>query len=134
MIRVGIVGCGNISGIYLQNLTELFTNVTVYACGDLDGEKARQAAHRWSVPHIMTLEEMLRCDEIDMILNLTTPRTHYKINASMKKFVCFGVPKLHHIMQYVSNSEHPTPLSTFFRGAGCKNHCFSCKIQFGYKM
>ena len=80
MIRVGIVGCGNISGIYLQNLTELFTNVTVYACGDLDGEKARQAAHRWSVPHIMTLEEMLRCDEIDMILNLTTPRTHYKIN------------------------------------------------------
>ena len=54
--------------------------------------------------------------------------------ASMKKFVCFGVPKLYHIMQYVSDSEHPTPLSTFFRGAGCKNHCFSCKIQFGYKM
>ena len=39
-MNIGIVGCGNISGIYFKNLTELFQNVTVFACADLEREKA----------------------------------------------------------------------------------------------
>lgn len=80
MIRIGVVGCGNISGIYFRNLTRRFAGVSVYACGDLDGDRARGAAEKWGIPHIMTLEEMLDCPEIDLILNLTTPRGHYPIN------------------------------------------------------
>ena len=33
--RVGIVGCGNISEIYLKNLTTMFENVEVAAVADL---------------------------------------------------------------------------------------------------
>ncbi|MBE7043675.1 MAG: Gfo/Idh/MocA family oxidoreductase [Ruminococcaceae bacterium] len=79
-MNIGIVGCGNISGIYFKNLTEIFQNVTIYACADLDEEKVKKAAEEWKVPHIMTLEEMLSCDEIELILNLTTPQGHYPIN------------------------------------------------------
>ncbi len=79
-MKIGIVGCGNISGIYFKNLTEVFQNVTIYACADLDEEKVTKAAEEWKVPHIMTLEEMLSCDEIELILNLTTPQGHYPIN------------------------------------------------------
>ena len=39
-MKIGVVGCGNISDIYLKNLTTVFNNVEVFACADLDNEKA----------------------------------------------------------------------------------------------
>jgi len=78
-MNIGLVGCGNISDIYLKNLTTRFHNVTVYACADLDAQKVKNAAEKYNIPHIMTLDEMLECDEIDLILNLTTPKSHYSI-------------------------------------------------------
>ena len=79
-MKIGLVGCGNISDIYLSNLTSLFHNVSIYACSDLDGEKVRKAAEKYAIPHIMTFEEMLECPEIDLILNLTTPGSHYSLS------------------------------------------------------
>ena len=86
-MKIGIVGCGNISDIYLKNLTGVFSNVSVYACADLDAAKAENAAKTYGVPHVMTLEEMLACDRIDLILNLTTPKGHYAIS---KRALCSG--------------------------------------------
>lgn len=81
MIRVGIVGCGNISGIYMENLTKLFASaVQVVACADLDAEKAKNAAEKYGIPQILTLDEMLLSPEIDLVLNLTTPGGHYPIS------------------------------------------------------
>ena len=79
-MNIGIVGCGNISDIYLKNLSTLFSNTTIYACADLDEEKVKAATEKYNIPHIMTFEEMLDCDAIDLILNLTTPRTHYTLS------------------------------------------------------
>ncbi|GKX31514.1 dehydrogenase [Vallitalea longa] len=78
-VKVGIVGCGNISGIYLENLTNLFTNVEVYACSDLDEEKAKSAAEKYGINNILSTEELLECKDIQIVLNLTTPKTHYEI-------------------------------------------------------
>jgi len=78
-MKIGLVGCGNISDIYLKNLTGVFRNIEIYACGDLDAEKAQNAAQKYNIPRILTLEEMLACPEIECILNLTTPGTHYPI-------------------------------------------------------
>ena len=80
-MRVGIVGCGNISGIYMENLTKIFSSgITVVACADLETEKATAAAGKYGIPQIMTLEEMLESPEIDLILNITTPGGHYPIS------------------------------------------------------
>lgn len=78
-VKVGIVGCGNISGIYFENLTNLFTNVEVYACSDLDEEKAKSAAEKYGINNILSTEELLECEDIQIVLNLTTPKTHYEI-------------------------------------------------------
>ena len=78
-MNIGIVGCGNISGIYLDNLTGRFKNVTVAAVADLDENRAREKAERYGV-RVMTLDEMLADGGIDLILNLTTPLSHYSIN------------------------------------------------------
>ncbi len=37
---IGIVGCGSISTIYLENLCHRFNTVRVSACADLDTERA----------------------------------------------------------------------------------------------
>ncbi|MBO5270478.1 MAG: Gfo/Idh/MocA family oxidoreductase, partial [Clostridia bacterium] len=79
-MKIGLVGCGNISGIYLKNLTGVFGNVQIYACADLDAEKVKAAAEKYGIPHIMTLDEILACDEIGLVLNLTTPGSHYAIS------------------------------------------------------
>ena len=78
-IGVGIVGCGNISGIYLENLANLFHNVTVLAVCDLEEQKAHQAAEKYGIPTVCTFDEMLGMEEISIVLNLTTPAGHYEI-------------------------------------------------------
>ena len=78
-MNIGIVGCGNISSIYLKNLTGVFNNTTVYAVCDIDSAKASAQAQAYNVEKIMTLDEMLADPEIDIILNITTPKTHYEV-------------------------------------------------------
>ncbi|MBN1623290.1 MAG: Gfo/Idh/MocA family oxidoreductase [Clostridia bacterium] len=77
--RVGVVGCGAISGIYLKNMTGVFDNIEVKAICDLDAERTEKAAREYGIKNIYTLEEMLADDEISIIVNLTTPKSHYSI-------------------------------------------------------
>ncbi len=79
-IRIGIIGCGNISGIYLKNLTTRFNRtVEVYAVADLIQEREDYAAETYGIPHKLKLEQQLEDPNIDLILNLTTPPDHYWI-------------------------------------------------------
>ena len=43
-VKVGVIGCGMISGIYLQNCTRTFENVEVAAVADLVPELAQKQA------------------------------------------------------------------------------------------
>ena len=77
--NVAIVGCGNISSIYLENLTGRFHNVEVYAVSDLVEEKAKAQAARFGVERIMTFDQILADPNVDIVLNITTPQTHYSL-------------------------------------------------------
>ena len=48
--RIGIIGCGNISDIYLANLTKRFVNVEVAAVADLIPERAAKKAAEYGIP------------------------------------------------------------------------------------
>ena len=78
-MKIGIVGCGNISDIYLKNLTTVFKNTSVAAVCDLDTAKAASQAQKYGIEKILTLEEMLADSEIELVLNITTPKNHYEI-------------------------------------------------------
>ena len=78
--KIGFLGCGNISGIYFKNLTQTFTNTEVYAAADLIPERVETKTEEFHVPHIMTFEQMLDCPEIDIILNITTPQSHFELS------------------------------------------------------
>ena len=77
-MRVGIVGCGNISDIYLKNCRH-FEGVDIVACADRVQERAVEKAAQYGVPHVLRTEAMLRDPDIDLVLNLTTPVGHAEI-------------------------------------------------------
>ena len=77
-LRVGIVGCGNISGIYFQNLGR-YDGTVVTACSDLDPARAQEAAAKYGVPHALTTKDLLAHPEVDLVLNLTIPNAHASI-------------------------------------------------------
>lgn len=74
---VGIMGCGNISTAYLK-LAPLFRNLEVRAVADILPEAARKRSEEFGV-RAQTPEELLRNPEIDVVVNLTIPATHYKV-------------------------------------------------------
>ncbi len=78
-VNVAVVGCGNISSIYLENLTKHFHNVEVYAISDLIEENARTKAEKFGISKIMTFEEIIQDPNIQIVLNLTTPPFHYQL-------------------------------------------------------
>ncbi len=79
MKKVGIVGCGCISGIYLHNLSKVFRNVEIYAVADLIKEREDKAAAEYNVPHILKTDDLLNDKNIDIVLNITQPKFHYDI-------------------------------------------------------
>ena len=80
MVKIGMVGVGAISGIYLKNITGLFQEIEVEAVCDLVREKAEKAKEEYGVPKIYdTMYDLFADDEIDIVLNLTRPYEHYEV-------------------------------------------------------
>jgi len=77
--NIGIVGCGTISKTYLTNLTTKFNIINVVGVADIIDERAKNAAETFGVRH-MSCDEIYKCDEIEIIVNLTYPRSHYIVS------------------------------------------------------
>jgi len=79
--RIGIVGCGAISGIYLQNLTQLFTEVEVAGVCDLIDQRAEDALAAYNIPRkYKDMHEMFADPTVDIVLNLTRPYEHHQVS------------------------------------------------------
>jgi len=79
-IKVGIVGCGVISEIYMQNLTNRFKNVEIIATTDLIRERAEKRAEQFNVPKVYDVEDFYKDPEIEIVVNLTTPQSHTEVD------------------------------------------------------
>ena len=77
-VKVGIIGCGNISGIYLKS-GQTFRILDIAACADLDVERARAKAEEYGVPKACGVDDLLADPEIQIVINLTTPHAHYPV-------------------------------------------------------
>jgi len=75
-VKAGLVGCGFISDIYLQNLTRRFGGPEVVACADLDAARARAQAARYGIRAAQSPEALFQDPGIELIINLTTPLAH----------------------------------------------------------
>ena len=80
-IKVAFIGVGDISGIYLKNITEMFDNLEIAGVCDLVREKAERAVEAYpSIPKIYTdMYEAFADPEVDVILNITRAYQHYDV-------------------------------------------------------
>jgi predicted dehydrogenase len=77
-MRVGVVGCGNISDIYLLNAPR-FRDIVVTACADLSPDAAKRQAERYAID-ARSVEGLLKSDDVDIVLNLTIPGAHAAVS------------------------------------------------------
>jgi predicted dehydrogenase len=75
---VGIMGAGNISAAYLR-LAPLFRNLEVRAVADILPAAAQRRAEEFGV-RAQTPDELLKNSEVDVIVNLTIPATHFSVS------------------------------------------------------
>src|ERR1700758_2211812 len=77
-MRVGIIGCGNISDIYVRN-AKLFRDIEIVACSDINPATAERLANKYSL-RATDVRTLLAADDIEIILNLTLPAAHAEVS------------------------------------------------------
>ncbi|MFI2102453.1 Gfo/Idh/MocA family protein [Isoptericola sp. NPDC019693] len=77
-VGVGIIGAGNISTQYLENLTQ-FADVEVRMVADVLLDRASAQAEAYGVASSGTVEELLARDDIEIVVNLTIPAVHAEV-------------------------------------------------------
>jgi len=71
-VRVGMIGCGGISGLHITNLKNI-PGVEVIAACDINEEAAEAAAKQHEIPHVFTdYKKLLKLKEIDAV-SICTP-------------------------------------------------------------
>ena len=82
-LRVGVVGCGNISTTYFT-LAPLFKGIEITACADINSEAAKKAAETY---HVKAMEpaKLIKGKDVDIVLNLTIPDQHFAVSMAAVK-------------------------------------------------
>ena len=82
-LGVGLIGCGNISTIYLQNMAS-FHGLTLVACADMRAEAAEAQAKLFNI-EALSIDALLARPDIHIVVNLTTPNAHFHVSLAALK-------------------------------------------------
>ncbi|MFM1852222.1 MAG: hypothetical protein RIS54_1906 [Verrucomicrobiota bacterium] len=77
-VKVGLIGCGNISKAYFTGCKR-YDILDLVACADLEFARAEAKAAEYGV-RACTVDELLADPEIEIIINLTIPQAHAPLN------------------------------------------------------
>jgi len=77
-MRVGLVGCGMAADIYVPSLRK-YPHLELAAVHDRDQKRAAQVGAYYSVRTCPTLEALLADPDIEIVVNLTNPDSHFEV-------------------------------------------------------
>lgn len=80
-VGVGLIGAGNISDTYLENLGS-FPDIEVLIVGDLDQARAAEQAAKHGVPASGSADDVLRHPGVELVINLTIPAVHAAVSSA----------------------------------------------------
>jgi len=78
-VRLGIVGCGYVSALYLRTLQRR-PDLQLVGVTDLVKERRELLARHANAPAFDTVEQLLERSDAEIIVNLTNPGSHYAVN------------------------------------------------------
>lgn len=79
--KLGVIGLGDISNAYLTNLRNYSDEIELYGCACRSLEKAGRKAAQYGFKKAYESGDALLADpDIDIVLDLTTPDSHYYYN------------------------------------------------------
>jgi predicted dehydrogenase len=78
-VTVGIIGCGNVLGKYVEGCRG-FDLLDIVACADQQMERAAHRAAEFGIPRACTVDDLLSDPEIEIVVNLTVPQAHISVN------------------------------------------------------
>src|SRR4051795_4002441 len=79
-IRVGIIGCGSVSGVYLPHLAKCPYAEVVSTC-DIIPERAERRAKEHNIAnHYPHIDQMLAGADFDLLVNTTDMQEHEHLN------------------------------------------------------
>ncbi|MDR0884775.1 MAG: Gfo/Idh/MocA family oxidoreductase [Clostridiales Family XIII bacterium] len=86
IFNIGVIGIGDISQIYLENLKKYTDIVKVIAVASRGIEKAQKRATEFGIEKAYASgDELIKDPDIDIVLNLTTPEAHAYYNLEALK-------------------------------------------------
>ena len=77
-VKIGLIGCGNISKAYFAGCKR-YDILDLVACAYIDRPRAEEKAREYGV-RACTVDELLADPEIEIVVNLTIPQAHAKVN------------------------------------------------------
>jgi predicted dehydrogenase len=79
-IKIGVIGCGSVSGQYLPHLSKSQYVELVSAC-DILYDRAKKRAAEYKIPnHYPHIDQMLAGPKFDLLVNLTDMQEHGRLN------------------------------------------------------
>ena len=78
VFKVGLIGCGHIAETYFR-AHKYFNNFKIIKCADINHLAAKKCAKAYKIK-ALSVKNLLKDSEIEIILNLTVPKSHYEVS------------------------------------------------------
>ena len=78
IINIGLIGCGHIAETYFR-AHKYFNNFRIIKCADINNQAAEKCAKTYKIDFV-SVNELLKDKNIEIILNLTIPTAHYSVS------------------------------------------------------
>ena len=75
--KVGLIGCGHIAETYFR-AHKYFNNFQIIKCADINKKAAEKCAKTYKIEAV-SVNDLLKDKNVEIILNLTIPTAHYLI-------------------------------------------------------
>ncbi len=77
VFKVGLIGCGHISETYFR-AHKYFNNFKIIKCADINEKAAKKCSKQYGIK-FLSVTNLLKDKEVEIILNLTPPKSHFQI-------------------------------------------------------
>jgi predicted dehydrogenase len=77
-MNIAVVGCGYVAEFYAKTLSN-YPELRLTGAYDRNEKNLQAFCDRWSVRRYVSLEQLLQDPSVELVLNLTNPRSHYEL-------------------------------------------------------